>query len=817
MKHKKIASQYTESKYLNLPGSLWERQSNIIRNLLIFIFLFLLIVIIYRDFIFFNKEISIPDFQSQAVVFNKFAKDYSASHHEYPLWYPYIFSGMPFQASGTYHIQYTLMNIIEYLLPNVIFENLHGSYTILLLLAAIFMFLLMRSYRVGMFGCFVSSIAFIFTSHVIGTQHLNRLNCFMYIPLIFFSLKRLFEERNFFYTVLLGAAIGFQLSSYHPQVAHYTLMMVGLYFIYSVIFDLKEKKEGRVIFKKGGLLVGSLMIALCLAAVMVLPMKEYTPYSIRGLSRGSGATAQYATSWSFHPQEILTFIIPSFVGLGGHTYWGTMPFTDFPNYLGITVILLVIFTLVFYRNKTTYFFVTVSLFALLVSFGRHFPLFSKFMLNFVPYFNKFRAPVMILILLQFSFAVLAGFGANFIHTFHDRYSKKEARLTRDKIKRILLISIIILLLIGVVVSIGKSSFYTMMDNVYDRADKTNYRYLQVSPQIKDRIDWQRFRMLFGDIWKMIVLFSAAAGLVILQLTKRIDKNLFATGIVLLVILDLFWVDLKLVNPQYKRGYIDDYYRRRENDVVKFLKQDKEKFRILPIEDISTNEYGYYGISSIAGYHAAKLGIYQEIMNEVGFNNFNLLDMLNTKYLVSRRKIEHPRFKLVFDSADGKVYQNLGYLPRIFLVDRLKVVSEKERIFNEMKSTHFNPREYAILEEKPDFKLKGKKGSTVKIIDYDARKIILKARAKQSCLLVLSEIYYPAGWKAYIDGEKTKIFKTNYILRSVYLPSGEHRIKFVFDPWTFKVGLWVSRITFLFLIAVFAFEIRKRFKKTDRRG
>ena len=152
-----------------------------------------------------------------------------------------------------------------------------------------------------------------------------------------------------------------------------------------------------------------LILGLFMAMWIYLPVLTYAPYSIRGAGSGGGSGFDYATAWSFSFGEMATFFIPSFYGFGGATYWGNMPFTDYPNYMGIIVLTLSLIGILFHGNRIKWYFMITGLLALLISFGKYFFLYEIFYDCF-PYFNKFRVPAMFLILTQFSVTILAGLG-----------------------------------------------------------------------------------------------------------------------------------------------------------------------------------------------------------------------------------------------------------------------------------------------------------------------------------------------------------------------------------------------------------------------
>jgi len=300
-------------------------------------------------------------------------------------------------------------------------------------------------------------------------------------------------------------------------------------------------------------------------------------------------------------------------------------------------------------------------------------------------------------------------------------------------------------------------------------------------------------MFINDLLKTALFLCAAAGAVLLFVGRKIGPTLFLTIIGGLAAVDLLIVTAKVVHPEFVPGRVESYYAGRENAIVQTMLQDPEPFRILPIDELSSNEYGYFGLSSIGGYHAAKLGIYQELMENVGFNSFSVLNMLNTKYLISRQRISGALLIPVIESEQGNLYRNAAVQPRAFLVDSVKVVSDKNAIFQEMKGPSFNPAQYALLEKPITARLGPKTGSTAQIVTHTPHRIDVSVNAIAPCLLVLSEVYYPAGWTATVDGQPAEIHKTNYVLRSVVVPAGQHTVVFRFEPDSFATGHLLSRI------------------------
>ena len=783
-----------------------------IRDVLLCLILVALGVFVYRAYIFDGKTDITPDIIGVGAPFDRFVQDFHDQYDEAPLWYPHIFGGMPFQASGSYHhLQYSFEALVNTIVPKGLINALHGRFFFHLLLGAVSMYFLGRVLSLSRSACLVAAAAFVFSSHMMGTEHANRFICFMHVPLVFLATYRVFNRGGLFDAVLLGGAFGSQLCSFHPQIAFYTAMLIGLYAVHALINDFRDRKPVKVLLRNSALFTGGVFLAVAIAAVLVFPLQEYAQYSARSLPiGGSNVNVPFATSWSFPPIEILTFIIPSFAGFGGPLYWGDMPFTDFPNYLGVVVVILAVSGVVLHRSRMTLFLAIAAVLALLVSFGRHLPPVSYVMLHFVPFFGNFRAPVMILVLLQFAVALLAGYG---LHALIGRIKAGKDSLRIFANSLIAVVGGVLLLVL--LLTMFESSFQSFMAGIYERGDAAHgSRGAPMSnPDYQARINDMRFDLLMRDLWIMTLLLCAVGGLV--YANRKKNPALFVTGISVLLVVDLLLVADQLIDPQDDPTGIETYYSARQTEIVNAMQDDTDLYRILPVNEFNSNEYGYFGISTIGGYHPAKMGIFQELMDQVGFNSFPMLNMLNTRYLVTGQPLQAVGLTPVVESEGGYLYRNDTALPRAFLVDSVRVIADKSAIFEAMRDPGFSPGEYAIL-EKPVVERLGPLGdSSVEITLHTPHRIEMTVEAATPCLLVLSEIYYPPGWNAEIDGKPAEIYKTNYVLRSVFVPEGRHEVVMTFEPMSFTTGLLVSQIASTLvlagLIAAGAMRIRKRLK------
>jgi hypothetical protein len=316
---------------------------------------------------------------------------------------------------------------------------------------------------------------------------------------------------------------------------------------------------------------------------------------------------------------------------------------------------------------------------------------------------------------------------------------------------------------------------------------------------------------------LLVLLSA--------LRKKIGSTGFSFILIVLLIADLWLVDKKIVQFQPKA---DEKAYFAETPEVTYLKEQKGLYRIFPVEDgRSPNWYMYHLVQSIYGYFPNKLQVYQDLLDayrmpnaflmkylkvingqytfkdkkEVSPDEIKLHDsflrLMNVRYVLSQYPLPDTTLKMVVPpQAQGlpALFEFSDSLPRVFFPKRVMAVQGKDAVLKYMTSGRFDPAETAVLEEKPPFDITASEGNRAWIKTWDLHRIEIQAETKTPSLLAVSEIYYPAGWKATVDGKEAKIHKTDYALRSVFLEPGSHDIRMEFKPKMFRLGLMVTLAT-----------------------
>lgn len=752
------------------------------------------VLFMYQDAVFKGHKLNIPDVSSQGVIFNDYRSDFEATYNDYPQWYPYIFCGMPFHASGTYRIRYTLETLYK-IVPFFIRGPLNASFTLNIFLGGLFMLLLLRSYGLGYVASMGGALAFILTTKLMGTPHTNRIVTFIHIPLIFYALRQLIETRKWIFIVLLGGALGSQIGSYHPQIAYYTLLLIGLYSLYRIIQAIQVKETWQSMASWVLMVMVSMGIAYFMASIVLMPMREYLPFSIRGGGgaggAGGGLASDYATAWSFGWLEIFQFFLPSFSGFGGATYWGDAPFTSYPHYLGISVVILAVIGFWKNRNHKDFWFWGILLvLSLLIAMGKNFAILSNLLLNYLPYFNKFREPSMILILFIFGTAILAGFGLQAIQ------NKVQARAADPKWLKMMvrgLIAVGVLALIGV---LFKSVLQSMMTGFYLSADEASGRLARFPDQRQIASLYElRFELFYRDFWIMLVFAAATIGLIWAGLKQSLSAKGVGYLLVGLIVIDLAIPGRKVITEMFS-PITRESMLPKKTAAIDFLQDQPGEFRVFPLDELTTNKYGYFEIASIGGYHAAKMANYQDMLDGNFLNNFNFLRMTNTRYLISKQQLQLPILLLVHKAGQENIYELAGALPRAWFVDSVIVEPDQKQVLSRLQQPDFSPATEVILSEMPA-KAPQKKAhlGIVKTIRHEPQLYEFRTSNEQTGVFVLSEAGYPPGWHAQIDGEDADIYQANHILQAIVVPPGEHTITFKYHSKTFRLALWLSRVLF----------------------
>ena len=716
--------------------------------------LFLITIFLYRQFVDGNYIFASGDYFAPKMI-SESIYNYQENYGEYPYWLPSIFGGMP-----TIH---SLQNISNYYMPNFILNILKIFETpeiwtqlIHLIFAGLGMYVLLRFLKIDFLISLFGSIMFLMTPYMnvcIVHGHGSQIMTASYIPWICWALFKLWNEINLKNLGILAILIGFQLQRGHIQIAYYTWLMIAIFIILKIItakFSLKFYYY----------LVGSLLSGFLMSLSIIWPSYKYSEHSIRGVVN-SGAMLDYATNWSFSISEMITFIVPSFYGFGGQSYWGTIEpaMTDFPNYLGIFCIIFVIYGLMKRLKDSTFiYFTIVGLFFLLISLGKNFFLF-EILFNYLPFFNKFRVPMMSLMIFQFSVIILSAYG---LQSLSYTFNKK------NNLGYLFIVSISLLI-----------TFIIF-----------KFFILNLIP-IKEGVIIIVKEMINQDLNRFILITFITLCISSYLLYNTINNKLIILSILLLSFIDMYSINYKLINnPSIKidKSSINNLILPLDN--LKLITQDYEK----PFRYISYTGYNkirnwgaYANLEDITGYHPAKLKNYAKfepyLNTNIGRNLFRLLNVS----------------KIINWNQDWEIISTeevLEPMKRIFFIDKLINYDKDEELLMAMNSDQFEPTKLSYTKSIiPNFN-KSNLNSKVQIINWSPNQIIIETDLANSNFIGLSEIYYP-NWE--IVNHNIEIIQINGLIRGFVAPKGKNTIIMKFNYNDIKYSSLISIATFILML------------------
>lgn len=747
---------------------------------------------------------------------------------DFPLWMPYIFSGMPslasFLAAGerSWDIVLQVLFAFPRLISNIL-DNDTGRIGMWYAIYGWGVYALMRSKQHERMVSLFSSLAAIFSTFVIVwvmIGHSTKPVALATLPWIFLALERMrtrFSATNLFMLILpLVALVG----ATHPQMMFYFAVAITLYMVVELVSAIITKEGATNVLRTGGALAVAGLLALATHADMLLSTRAYTPYSTRGSApmvqserntqdATGGNDYAYATNWSFSPGEMMTFVVPNYYGFGKMEvdvngrdqrlmmYWGQMPFTDAANYMGIAVLILAMLGLWQHRRDPLVIALgAISLVSLLLSFGKNFPLLYDVFFYAVPAFNKFRAPQIALALLQFAVPLLAGYGLSSLLRWNRESTAQQRR--------------------NAAIIAGVTALFFLWGMVAPGGSKESYVEQATAGYVAKGYPQDQAGFVAAlaydamtEDWTQTGLIALAFGLIVLLLVRGTIKPALAMPlIVLLTVVDLWRVDYRPYDPQ--KSDVDKTVFRR-TDVVDMLKQDNTPYRIADFSSNPPNSWARHSIEHVHGYSSAKMRVYQDMLDVAGagplrpgerpedrsgnsmITNPFMWDLLNVKYIVSDRPI-FPNVQPLFASQENgqMVYANPTALPRAWFVDTLVHESSGMKILEHLRDGTFNPRRKAYVENA---------AAAATAVGLDSAAVVRRTRMENqltafdvqtstNSFLVVSEIYYPE-WHAYIDGKEVEMVKTNFLLRGIHMPAGKHTVEFRFASPSFEQGRMIS--------------------------
>jgi hypothetical protein len=846
-KEKKVVKPKKDSKESFLYSFSLDKIIPIKYQTLSLLLIILLVFLLFYSPLYFGGK----TFQSGDIITSVSLRTYVDNHQDgYTLWNPYIFTGMPAYALAVGYKWFNLVYVVVNSVREVFsapFTIDYAKWTFYLLALAYTMFIFMLSKTKSKLVSLFSALTVSFSTGIVGLLfigHVTKLTAIFVFPIILLLLINFQKKIKLLDVMLLLFFIPVMFLGWHVQIIFYIFFAVMIYFIYYLAraIKLKDNLLIKQILKSVVIFIFAVLIGLGIQSDNFTQIFEYSPFSTRGTesivdkesinkSKTETDFYEYATNWSFSPGEVLTWIVPSYYGFGNiiyngplsqnkdvgvNTYFGQMPIVDVAQYMGVIVFFLAIFSIVInWKDPFVKYLTILIVIATLISFGRTFPLIYDLMFNYFPLFDKFRVPSMILILVQLSLPILAGLAIVKIVSLKNDNDKTYLNVVRNIFFGLSAIFVLTILL----ASSMKSWF---IDRIVESGQKGS-QLQQIHDYMAD--------MFLSDA-RLAFFFSAAAfGLIYAYMKSAVSRDLMIGMIIILSLIDILRIDSRGETYTEAQNIEQLFKKPTYVSAIESL-NDKSVFRILNLKQDgslgsiqqNSNYSAYFLLQDLYGYSGIKPRAYQDYMDVLGSPaNPTLWRMTNTKYIILDKPINFAGLTPVYSDKNTYVYKNESALPRAFFVDTVKKASAID-ILNKVKNNQFDPKSIAFLEnddvkvDKPDIT------TFVEIEKYNDENIYLNVKASGNNFLFLGDTFMsgnadyklftlPIGWKAYIDGKETKIFRTNHDFRGIIVPQGIHKIHFEYLPESFvitkNIALVLSSLVVLGLFVAIGLNFRKK--------
>ena len=823
--------------------------------------MFIAIALIYTNPVFQGKEI----IQHDIVQYKGGAKellDYRAKNGEETYWSDAMFGGMPTYQTGAQFRG----DIIKHVDNALNFLPKPANY-LFLLFAGFFLLGLtaVRNWKYALLGATFFGLSTYFYI-IISAGHNGKVHTIAYFaPLLAGILLVYIRKKYLLGFVVMALFMGLQIAANHFQMTYYLFIGIGFLFLSELIRVLLKKSDWKHFGISSGVLALSFLLGIGMNSQRLLANREYVEETVRGKqiledekqnhASKDGMNRDAMLMWSYGKLETLNLFIPRIYGgssqekgsdrimqniqdlvqenatsqeevdnimkgFSSPTYWGEQPGTAGPAYQGAVVCFLAFLGFFFAPKKYKYWILGASVLTIMLAWGSNFLIVSDLFIDFVPLYNKFRAPSSILVVVELLFPLIAIVG---LYSFFNNKN-----LTTEYKQKVLMYAgggVLAFLLLMLVFGKSLLGFYT----------ETEKRYLP--SYLLDYLIDERYGMFKEDSVKAIFYVGAVLGVLFLTRKQKLTQN-----IALIIIGAVSSFDLWSVNKRYLNNdnFVDkefvqepfvtevsDYLIEKAGDNTEvqrllaqaemnktlsiLIEKDKGHYRIFnsitsPFNETTTS----YFKSSVGGYHAVKLRRYDDLINQYfsetdNKKTLNILNMLNTKYILLG-SLQEPRAE-INPNANG----NAWFVSDIQFVktpnEEIKAVGE----IDNKKTAVVSVEDQKYFEGK---NLQSDSTAVIELKNYQPNQLEFKTQSKTPQLAVFSEIYYPKGWKMLLDGKEVPYIKANYLLRAVFVPAGNHEVRMVFEPEVIEKGKVISMSAFgIFLLLSVGGFLKFRRKNT----
>jgi len=807
---------------------------NISTEILI-IALFIIIPLLYFSPMLEGKRL-VPGDTQKFKGMSKELRDFQEKTGEKTLWTNSMFGGMP-----TYLISSPqppkVISFINRILTLFSFRPV--SFVFLYLLG---FYIALRLFGVNRWLSLAGAFAYGFSSYffiIIFAGHATKSIALGYLPVIVAGVYYALKKKPLAGCIITGFALALQLINNHLQITYYTLIIVVVMGVFLMIDSIKEKQFNKFIVRVGLLFI-PVILAVGVSFAAIITTIEYGEYSIRGESeltyeqnenKTSGLDKDYILNdYSYGIAETFDLFIPNFVGGSSSntfgtkseiykklksynvpnsrqivnqlpTYWGPQRYTAGPVYIGAVVIFLFFFGAFLVKGKVKWWLVSITILSILLALGKHFYFLSDFFIDYVPGYNKFRTVSMTLIIAEFAMPLLGIIGLNqFLNGKH----------TKETFLYAIKWSVIITGGLALIFVLFPGLFFNFSAPLDDSLLQQGF-----TQELIQALRTDRQQLLKTDAFRSLIFVILTAGSLLAYHYKKISIKVLYFILPALILLDLWTVDKRYLNNDHfspkQKAEIPYIATKADNEI---LKDSDPDYRVLDLTVSTFNSARTsYFHKSIGGYHGAKMRRYQELISlyispeissiittlqgknpssdiNTAMQNMSILSMLNCKYIIV--------------NGNSSPLKNPYALGACWFVDKYRMVEDADAEISAIGN--FIPANEAIIDKRyrnliNDITIHPDSTAKIHLLEYQPNKLVYESESTYDQMAVFSEIYYPEGWNVTVDGKPADVFRANYVLRSMILPAGHHKIEFKFEPDSYNLGRKVALISSILLFVL----------------
>ena len=781
---------------------------------LVSLLIFIIAALLYFHPVLKGEKLSQSDI-TQHIGMAKEVNDYRITTGLEPYWAESAFSGMPTYQIGTYFPH----DYLSYLDRLIRFLPRPADYLFLYFLG---FYILLLAFKVDWKLAIVGSLAFGFSTYlmiIFGAGHNAKAHAIAYMPLVIAGVIYVFKKQYLLGFTLTGLATALEIKANHPQMTYYLLFAIFILGIIELIEAIK-KKQFTQFTSQSLIIITAMLLAVGVNSTRLMATKEYSDFSTRGNTEltmnsdgtpkevTSGLSKDYITQFSYGISETFNLLVPRYMGGGTvesldknsntykyvssiaspkqaegftkqvYTYWGDQLIVEAPAYIGAVIIFLFFLGIFLVKGKFKHWLVASTVFSILMSWGKNFELLTNFFIDYVPLYNKFRAVSSFQVIAELCIPLL---GILAIKEFiFSKLSKKEKL---EAVKKAFYVTSG-LIIIGLFYAISFSTFEGLRDANYSQYEG-----------LLDAVIADRKSLLYSDSFRSLVLISVSFSILWLFLKQHLNKTKVTIVFTMLILFDLVQVNLRYVNDDDFRQArkIDKPFRASSADLQ--IQKDKSHYRVAnftgdPFQDGRTS----YFHKSIGGYHAAKMGRYQDLIEfQLGKQNMQVYNMLNVKYFI-----------IPDNEGKEQMQQNPNNNGNAWFIKDIKYVKSANEEIKALDS--LNTKTTVVINEKSlttsvSYSKELDSLANINLVKYSLNALTYDSNSTKDEFAVFSEIYYKNGWNAYIDGELKPHLNVNYVLRGLEIPAGKHSIEFRFEPKVIQTGSTISLLSYVFLLLI----------------